>query len=83
MGTIGKYLIGMVAGAALMGGAGAAYSASGSPAKWEPCKMTQPAPGVSQLCELDGGMALSSGARPGATGQRDQWQRWLRQRDHR
>ena len=67
MGSFGKYLIGMVAGAALVGGGGLAIAGSGS-AKWEPCKMSQPATGVTQLCELDGGMALSSGARTGATG---------------
>jgi hypothetical protein len=50
------YLLGAVAGAALIGSAGIASSA-----KWEPCRMTHPAPGTTQLCELDGNLALSAG----------------------
>src|SRR5262245_62075783 len=64
VGTMSKYLIGMVAGAALVGGAGLALAAAGT-AKYEPCKVTQPGAGVTQLCDTDGPMA-SSGARGGA-----------------
>src|SRR5437868_15451046 len=74
VGNLGKYLIGMAAGAALLGGAGLAYSAAGT-AKYEPCKLTQPAPGVTQLCEMDGGASAlghtgsaANASNPGAGG---------------
>ena len=66
MTSLGKYLIGMAAGAALAAGGGLAYSAAGT-AKYEPCRITQPAPGVTQLCQ-DAAAAAAANARGGAIG---------------
>ena len=67
MKSLYKYLTGMAAGAALVAGGGLAYSATGT-AKYEPCRMTQPAAGVTQLCELHSNMASAANARGGGTG---------------
>src|SRR3954467_4435031 len=66
MKSLGKYLIAMAAGAALVAGGGLAYSAAG--AKYEPCRMTPPAPGVTQLCDLDSSAAAAANARGGTVG---------------